>query len=246
MQYWHTKIRARRESAGIALLEAAAAAVLLLILFCGGLAVGDFLYKGANISEIVDQHLYDTAARVFRARIEFDRITLELDRGKLTSILDERMRAIESETLRAILKVRSADQQTNGVLAGELYRIEGVAAVVEFDRASGAANSISLLNQHAFGSYSPPSEQLERTELRASIARFVDLGGTAASTLAVPSGAWGDAASNDRFLPSGAVIAVRAFVSLENSPGGWFWRYFQGPQGISTVKVVPFRGDLDT
>ena len=246
MRYWHTKSPRLASDAGIALLEAAAAAVLLLILFCGGLAVSDFLYKGANISEIVDQHLYDTGARVFHARAEFNRISLELDQNKIRAILDQRISAIESETLHALLKVRSADQISNGVIAASLYRVEGVAAVIDFNRSNGIANNITLINQHSRGSYSPSAEQLERTELRAAIERFVDFRGSSTSAFAIPTGAWGDANSEDRYLSNGALIAVRAFVSLDNSAGGWFSRYFQGPQGVSAVKVVPFRGDLDT
>jgi len=242
---WLIKISTKAD-AGIALLEAAAAAVLLLILFCGGLAASDFLYKGANISEIVDQHIYDTGARVFHTRPQFDRISIELDRSKLNLILEQRMHAIESEILRAIFKVHSSSQSSNGVVASTLYRIEGVTAQIEFDTSNGVAREVHLLNQYSLGSYSPPSDQLARTELSSAINRFVDLRGLSSSSMAIPTGAWGDTDSSDRYLMSGAVVAVRAFVSLDNSTGGWFSRYFSGPQDVSTIKVVPFRGDLDS
>ena len=245
MRYWHTKHDANA-ARGIALLEAAAGAVLLMILFCGGLALTDFLYKGASISEIVDQHIYDTGARVFHIRSEFDHITIELDRVKLTTILDERMSAIENETLRSVLKVNSPNQLSNGEIAATLYRIEGVAAEVTFDRSNGSATAVSLLGQHSLGSYNPMPEQLERTNLRTAIERLVGLGSGAVSTLAVPTGNWGNSDSQDRYLSSAALMAVRAFVSLDNAPGGWFWRYYEGSQGVSAIKVVPFRGDLDT
>lgn len=245
MRFWHTNKHCGA-TRGIALLEAAVGAVLLVILFCGGLAVSDFLYKSAGLSEIVDQHIYDTGARVFHTRTQFNRVVIELDQTKLTTILNERVSAIENETLRSILKVNSAAELSNGEIAATLYRIEGVAAVVDFDRADGSAKNISLLSHHSVGNYDPPPEQLVRTELRAAISGFVDLYRPGPSALAIPTGAWGNSNSGERYLSQAALIAVRAFVALDNSPGGWFWRYFQGSKGISAIKMVPFRGDLDT
>lgn len=249
MQYWRiNRIIKRpifRAQRGIAMLEAAAAAVLLMILFCGGIAVCDFLYKGADLSEIVDQHLYDNGTRVFRARTDFNHVILELDRQKLNTILLERFNAIEHEILLGIFKVENPEQISNGQVALNLYRIEVLIAQINFDPSNGTAQSISVLDSHSSGSYQPAAEQLERTNLREALSKMAEVGATHASTLAIPTGAWGDQRAQDRYLDKIVVLAARAFVSLDNSPGGWFWRYFEGSQGVSTLKIVPFRGDID-
>lgn len=224
----------RRRQQGIAILEAAAALMVVLTVLTGVVGMVDYLDRVKFVSAIVERELNDSGIKPFVLQTGVGgRAALQLDQQALSA-----RAASIAGALEATFDSYDASQ----------YRIEVRYARADIDAQTGSflgfrpSESATVLR----GFFTPSSQSLSFTDLEF---RFTELAraaqsASASSVLAVPSGVFGDAAAGASYLEGSALMGLRVFLSLEGTLAGSALRAAGSEPEVYGYKVVQLRGTV--
>ena len=225
----------RKHNRGIAILETAAFAGMLLVILTGGLALWEYLRISAGIKSIAVKSLESTSAKPFRIISTGDFSDgLRLNEAHLESTLSTAVKDAQVEIIRLLSRLKNPDSE---------YFIQACFIEVLINSRSGAyIGPRSSLCPATAGDPGLLTSETTLPALESEILRTAPrtLGRTdAGAMIAVPDGSGSDA-----FLPVSVLAGIRIFASLEGTPASLAATVFRHPPYVLHDQIVMLRGDL--
>lgn len=234
------KLYSKVFSPGVALLEAAALSVMLMLLLSGGAALTAFLRESQSLKALTDKVIHDEKIQPLLLSDSSNIAQLKVNHDELQSLV--------GSMVSSIIQHYGLDAEPEQAAH---FVIEAAYTEAIVDKASGAflGFSASPFSYHEIhGTYQPDAEVEAQSNLASEFSRQSELtqilAGQAKALHALPGASFGNFQNNNNYLDRFVMLGLRVVYDMSDSALGKLCKLSGFSSVIYDRKVVVLRGDL--